>query len=954
MSNYYDKQEGKVKICHELMNRGWKVYGYHADESDSMSDYWSPAHWGGIAEKNGYILVVDNNNDSKGEKIEKYNPKGNLSQEDREKIIKLEAMTQLNGCTAGEETNAKELIEKIKLKISGVSSYVLIGMIPAHMANPGKCKWHIEKDGKIYDKGTGIVKYSDIPKEWEFDINKMEYKESHKKVWTGTDENGCRIMEDRILPEETRKIINDFKALILRFERVTMGITSCGDGTEETEKEGIEKQQKTGYEKVIITEYKIEIKANEIEKPEQITDTMYFILKGSFTNGCSKGNVYKINSVKENPYNHKYYIDANRMNEKLNKVLTGRATAANSFDVELEKFKKWLDNNSIAIVELSEVNTPYEVEKWVKIDKTAKKYNTSKKAEQTQTTEEATQPEQAQETITSDIYTITADTDTRDNSALWVVKLVNRVDSEEFNRIRSEVMKPIDGYYSRFKGGFIFKYNPTSKLINTNVEQEQETTEQAQTENNTAENIIDYSTEIITELNINGEDITSNEQYKRQLEKKISKDDITADVLTYLKVNEYNLIAEVLEEITSIYWQPEIKDGFIYSCHFKSWDIPMEEIKETIISMNIPFIDWNEMSISTEKIAFIGITAVQARQAKEISDINGSIFFIDYKMPENKYNTITEEQPEQEEQQEETETSNNIIDFEEYKNNNEVKMEEQKQTITEQPEQSEEDIFSKFDNIEIDNNSRISANDEEFCKNQENQYKQFIDFSNNYMQYLENNSINNSMYSSNDLIKEMTEERTNKKCWFINKIVEHFRSTYKVTLTSKPIQDKYSLDINYNTIVSEIIEQLEGYNFRDKAEKEIKDEFKQTIKYEKVEIKNKKILIDSFFYAESWDYGRGKQFKVSYSSDDKFCKLFKALSHFLFGTNKDFNNYFDNIYDIITRKENDDVFKIHDITNKITQTLKLYKNGKIDIEFSTPEYARKFAKEYCGYIEKSA
>ncbi len=48
MSNYYSKQEAKVRIAHELMKRGWKVYGYHADESDSMTDYYSPAYWNGI------------------------------------------------------------------------------------------------------------------------------------------------------------------------------------------------------------------------------------------------------------------------------------------------------------------------------------------------------------------------------------------------------------------------------------------------------------------------------------------------------------------------------------------------------------------------------------------------------------------------------------------------------------------------------------------------------------------------------------------------------------------------------------------------------------------------------------------------------------------------------------------------------------------------------------------
>jgi len=75
---------------------------------------------------------------------------------------------------------------------------------------------------------------------------------------------------------------------------------------------------------------------------------------------------------------------------------------------------------------------------------------------------------------TSDQYTIIEDIDTRDNSQIWVVKLNNRVGKDDFNYIRSQIMKPIDGYYSRFKGGFLFKYDPSAKLLGEQVEQQEE------------------------------------------------------------------------------------------------------------------------------------------------------------------------------------------------------------------------------------------------------------------------------------------------------------------------------------------------------------------------------------------------------------------------------------------------------------------------------------------------
>ena len=42
MSTYWSYRDAKVKIAHRLMNMdGWTVEGYHADASDSMSDYYT-------------------------------------------------------------------------------------------------------------------------------------------------------------------------------------------------------------------------------------------------------------------------------------------------------------------------------------------------------------------------------------------------------------------------------------------------------------------------------------------------------------------------------------------------------------------------------------------------------------------------------------------------------------------------------------------------------------------------------------------------------------------------------------------------------------------------------------------------------------------------------------------------------------------------------------------------
>jgi len=88
-------------------------------------------------------------------------------------------------------------------------------------------------------------------------------------------------------------------------------------------------------------------------------------------------------------------------------------------------------------------------------------------------------------TGSNDKYIITADQDTRDNSDLWVVKIVNTLSKEEW-RIHDSQMKLISGYYSRFKKGHIFKYDPTSKLLGEQPEeiQAEQSETQCQSSNN--------------------------------------------------------------------------------------------------------------------------------------------------------------------------------------------------------------------------------------------------------------------------------------------------------------------------------------------------------------------------------------------------------------------------------------------------------------------------------------
>lgn len=64
---------------------------------------------------------------------------------------------------------------------------------------------------------------------------------------------------------------------------------------------------------------------------------------------------------------------------------------------------------------------------------------------------------------TAYLYKIVEDQDTRDGSTLWVVKFINKLSRDEYLCI-SDQINSADGYYSKYKHGFIFRYDPKEAL----------------------------------------------------------------------------------------------------------------------------------------------------------------------------------------------------------------------------------------------------------------------------------------------------------------------------------------------------------------------------------------------------------------------------------------------------------------------------------------------------------
>lgn len=449
MGSYYDYRDVKVMIAHELMKRdGWKVYGYKEDCSDSMTDYWDPADWDGIAEKNGYILVVNHSRPGEPQEIRSYNYTPSVAADVAKKIEKLRQMTVERGASEQEEASAKASIEKLLAKASASETeskkYTVTGMIPGHMANPSRCNWHLEKDGIIVAKGSGLLKYARVDSYFNYDSYKkdmMDFKRKSKESyiadyaaelqWRWNDDLERAIQSAKSHYEdmvEHEKLYDEFNQFIGKLDTTAGGLMGNADYE---------------YKKTVVTEYKTEMKA--VEAPGSIKEGQCFILKVNFNYGCCKGYVYRIHQSKVTAKDGKPLFTAVKLNGKLTKECHGSANKANHmfYCSYTEEIQKWVDKGHISFCEIRETKIPYEVEKVVKVP--------------------LSQDKSKPETVGEYTYNIQADTDTRDGSALWVVKVQEKLNREEYLKVNAK-MKELGGYYSRFKKGFIFRFDPSEAL----------------------------------------------------------------------------------------------------------------------------------------------------------------------------------------------------------------------------------------------------------------------------------------------------------------------------------------------------------------------------------------------------------------------------------------------------------------------------------------------------------
>lgn len=171
-------------------------------------------------------------------------------------------------------------------------------------------------------------------------------------------------------------------------------------------------------------------------------------------------------------------------------------------------------------------------------------------------------------------------------------------------------------------------------------------------------------------------------------------------------------------------------------------------------------------------------------------------------------------------------------------------------------------------------------------------------------------------------------------------------SYYRYSRKTQPKELVFDF-IDYHTVVDKIIDQLGGMSFQDKAIKEIKDALKKKCynSYRdewEIQIKGNKLIYKGGYCSPSWS-------SYHFNSTEFMTALLHALSFNTYGEKVhlyELNRLYDSYY--IDLQEDD--FTTGFSCKRVgVEHIKFFKNGRVDITFKDAEFARNFAREWCGY-----
>ena len=311
-------------------------------------------------------------------------------------------------------------------------------------------------------------------------------------------------------------------------------------------------------------------------------------------------------------------------------------------------------------------------------------------------------------------------------------------------------------------------------------------------------------------------------------------------------------------------------------------------------------------------------------------------------------------------------------------------------------------LLDKFSAVEIKADNRISAADKEFCEVQQRSYHTacdaLVDIATRVAQYVEeqraiidqpfeylDNKFNSSEYD--DVIKK-------NHGHFVHQLVNHFTGMYRVSISAddiienlvpakpeeptgpyswgwrrnltdeelnqwKETQEKYkkacmeyrdklrAFRLDYSDVVDQIITQLDGLSFTEKAIKELKDASHEAAwnhyRHEKKYDRKKGTLTFSYGCSHS-------DWHDTFELHEDMKKVVRALAYYEYQSLNGANQYY-GFRDLLGYRMDYPEFDFSDANTEKIKSVKCFKNGRVDIKFKKESYAREFEEQYLGLEE---
>lgn len=299
-------------------------------------------------------------------------------------------------------------------------------------------------------------------------------------------------------------------------------------------------------------------------------------------------------------------------------------------------------------------------------------------------------------------------------------------------------------------------------------------------------------------------------------------------------------------------------------------------------------------------------------------------------------------------------------------------------------------LLDKFNSIEVKADARISEHDREFCMAYHEAYvkgraalkslRQYVEESLNEQQSIISRVVpKDEMYDRSFFLgdsvhaHDITNSLRNSHRVLISALVSYFERTYKVSLETDKIEevllpkepDRYSsynsaeykeyygavenTELKYEDILDQIFIQLGGFSFQEKALNELKQKAHDAAwnrYYGNKCYEQKKAVISFSHYAcsfDSWheEYHHGEH---EIQLTDGMKNIIRALAYFECGDTSSIPWTLNTLLGYNWTTYNTEM----QLGLEKLKSVKCFKNGRVDIRFTSEAFAREFAETFLG------